>query len=745
MIKDGNYQYGIYEEIKDHIYNAFIEYYGKENEKAVREKLDRMEVSSFDDKEYVLAYYDKFIQKYRNEILNEFYHKLGIARLSIYDNVIWKENQNLSEAPINIAMLDNSYIDEYGFTDSSQKEIKDAKDNIINLVGSKIKENDNDIKLKTIHNIFNKCVRKIEDLHPCDVFKDVQKIDKNNAKYIAEFLYSINEDYIDIGEDYSVINSPDFKSSDTVDLLSDGLYFFDDLEMAGLSDAFSSVANEILKDKKTPQLDKIRLISDRLRYLLYLNTKFKNFTDDQIDNIDEIIKTTPFTKAEELYKEIMNEYNYQCQNYNPNSPVKLTEEEKKKAWEQGQFIPTSISDSIRGSRHFYNSYCQKGLGFVENMGDKYDSFKIMDAQGFSGMNSLMYEDEDIYHPQSEINIMDKYSVSFPTYIHTLVHELNHGMSHNLPYEVGKDYVNFKQGVGISCYRKNGNKLTKILSSTNTLNMLEYINDRQAQEITEILVPMLEESGYHFPSDFVLEEDTFDNDTYYQYFAFLLEDFYQMFHEELKDINVNPNISLNFDMYMGRSKLGAKYSKYKAMLDRKFNKNKYFTSGEVDMKHISKLNGLVQVFSDNIAEDIQYKMSTYQFKDKDNWENLPVDVQIKLDSLVKEKEKVMNAIKKDSAKKILIEVKNSEKEKNFDASLEEFMEDLKDNPELIDYISQKIDKKVLKEFLEDCDFEDIDIDENKPLDSKTLNNFLNYLKEHEEEFENENDEDFFQKN
>ncbi len=712
MIKDGNYKYGIYEDIKDHIYKAFIEYYGKENEKIVREKLDKSEVISFDDKEYVLDYYDAYIQKYRDEILNEFYHQLGIARLHIFDNFIWQENQKLSEAPINVAMLGGNYVDVCNFTELGQKEIETSRENIINLIGTKIKNNDNNYeKLKTIHNIFNKSVQKIENLHPCDVFKDVQKMNNNNAKYIAEYLRTINNDFIDIGSDIDIINSPDFNVSDVADLLSDGLYFFTDLESCGMSDSFSSLSNEILESKDTKEYIKIGIISDRLRYLLYFDTQFKYFTPEQIDDIDTLIKT-PKTKKEQkqLYTNIIEEYNYQCKNYNPDSPVKLTEEEKKKEWEKGQFIPASISDEIKSSRHFFSSYCQNGLGFVENMGNNFDIFKIMEEQDFSGMNGLIYEDEDMYHSLSQIGILEKYSVSFPTYIHTLVHELNHSMTHNYPYEVGKDYVNFKQGVGISSYGKEGNKITKILSSTNTLNMLEYINDRQAQEITEILIPMLENSGYHYPNDFVLAEDTYNNDTYYQYFNFLLEDFYQMFHDELKDINVDPKMSLNFDFYMGRSNTGAKLSKYKTLVDRKLNKNKYYTSGYVDINKISKLNGLVEVFSNNLAEDIQDSLTVSQFKNKENWKNLPFNTQFQLNILVQEKEKIMNNIKKDSAKKILIEAKNSKKEKNFDSNLEDFMEDLKDNPELIDYISQKIDKKVLKEFLKDCDSVDLDVDE-----------------------------------
>lgn len=685
MIKNGNYVDGIYDEIKTYIYEAFVEYYSKNAGKLksqvkniVQEKLDSVDFFTFNDKEYVEEYYDKFIMKYRDEILNKFFAVMEIDRDKKNDSVFWGKDETLSEANINIALLGGKDIDNSSYSEKGIEKIKNCRNTIADFCEfpkfrNKEKENFNNYRyLKTLHKKFLECVKEVERKHPCDVFTDIQRTEKNDKKCLLNYLKSINERVGNIlDDDIKTIKESTFDLAQVDDLVSQGIFFDTDLSKGGIIDAFTTDSCQLLDDKYTSCSQKIDIMCDRLMYLYCIDEdiRFKFFKREDIyllkHNLEHCKNKEEFT---ELIKNIKKEYEYQCL-YCKNSVMNtfkkdMTENEKCcfiDRWADGHFFDEELANDIRSQREHFYEVSRENLKYIPQEAEGLEIYDYMIEGDVSGINGALYRNNDLYKPFDMVVLLDKYSNNREGYINILVHELNHSMSRHKPYEITKDVIKDVANITHQATERDGNKVGEMICNTKTIDLQEYINERQAKQITNIVIDKLDKNKVKWPVDNVIDKEDKGIETFYDLYDFLFRDFYEFFEVDLKNLNIDESMDFSFEFLLPTTDKEMMLTNVHRLIFKAINKNRFYRSGLADMTYMTELNDLVDVFKKDIYPHLKKRSFNHQDLSKQkNIESLPLDIKLKVYDLVKKKNKIMNKIRDDYSKKLIIEEKANKK-------------------------------------------------------------------------------------
>lgn len=704
MIKNGNYKQGEYVEIGEYILDAFKEYYkdgckmpAEKVDNIVEEKLENTEYFTFNDRRYILEYYDRYITKYRKEILNKFYEKLGINRTNNLDKIIWEKGTTLSECNINVSTLGGCECESKtnDFSDEVQELIKEIRQDLLdNLVDKNIIKSKEDEyrEIKRLRNLFHDCIEEVENEHPCDVFKDVQQLVANEKKYIREFLEAINKDCGNVFDsDIATMKKPDFSLSELEELSANGLVFSYDLSTGGITDAFSSDKCELLSDRNVDEGTKIDILCDRLLYLYGLgdNIDFKYIDKNNIPLLKSILaKYTDKEDIKSMNKLIKKEYMYQCGrcnlsmlgekllNMNYSDKCEFADN-----WAEGHFLSEFVADKIRSQRDYYNRLINTNLKYLPEDQSMLALYEYTINNNSNGINSHIYEDGDMYKPFNLVYVLDGVVGNKEYYLSTMVHELNHTMAWHKPYEISKDYMKIVSGISHHINTHKGINVTGDVEVEDTSDLEEYINERQSKEITQILLKKLKDGNVKLYEDKIMK-GYFDNaGSFYDFYDFLFRDFYELFKSDLKLLNLDDGMQFSFDFLLPTNGGEKVYSDIKRWLNRKVNRSNYYTSGFVDNKNIIELSKLAMEY----REEIYPYQKNIPIKEMDlnngkNIEKLPVDIQMKVYKLIKKKNKIMDKIRQDYARKVKFESKKPQGESEIYANMGEdnqliFLEDL----------------------------------------------------------------------
>ena len=622
--------------------------------------------------------------KYRDEILDTFYKKLDIKRDLYLDSIIWSYGKPLSFAEINLAAIGGCCPEDFEFTVVSEMKIKNCRQDIYDYIGSELDDKDEKEKyriLKLFRKAFGDSVKEIEAKYPCDVFTDIDNLEKNIVGYSKAFLKEVDKYYALSEDDRKVLDKPDLDLLDIYNTDNNAIFMNCDLGFEGSIEAFTSDNTELLEDVNANENSKLEIIIDRLIFLAdNTDAQFHYFEKDSIYDLRNRLNAPADNKSRQaIVSQIFAEYDYQRDNFVLNDRIKLDTKSKIKAWSHGEFVPSVIADSIEGQRKLYASLCQKNLMYYKTIADNMEEYKDVIVRNFEGLNQRYYKNNSIYKPFSKIFLKEENaSIDINTYLATLVHELNHSMTLSMPYEISKKYFKTKTNITHNLTEHKNLSVGNFVDSTTTDQFEEYINERQTQEIMPILHKILEDNNVELDNDGILDKPSSFSKIHYNFYEFLLEDFYELFLDELKTINVEDNFEFNFDFSMpvnnGEKIVEMITRKFKRIFGRK----KYFCNGLVDIHYISELGALVDYFNEEIVPFIaRANITTEEFKDRRNWLRLPKAIQMKLFALLKKKEKLMAKIHRDlmTKKEYLDKDPEAEENEHF-VSLSEFMDNYK---------------------------------------------------------------------
>ena len=103
MIYNGNYKNDTTNDVYQIIYEAFVEFYGKQFKSEIKERFERIRFEIYHSRDEIVEYYTNYISKFRDKILDRFYEKCKIERDEKLDNILFGKNTLINETILNVA------------------------------------------------------------------------------------------------------------------------------------------------------------------------------------------------------------------------------------------------------------------------------------------------------------------------------------------------------------------------------------------------------------------------------------------------------------------------------------------------------------------------------------------------------------------------------------------------------------------------------------------------------------------
>lgn len=457
----------------DQIIDAFVAFYGEERRNEIEERFRNTQILKFSSV-FTLA---EHIRMVKESILKELY---GIP-----------EDKYLGfgvDTLINFLTKKDTFAFEY-----MSKDIKAI------MFGENVTSADEAFQKfqEGSYPKLNEFLKKYDDLKPIlspyeKIVEDENlKASKTREKYyqmfINEFSYLIPEDE---KKHYQQLNFPGKKMQ---------VYF--DVSLFDNGHCFDDKHEELLDDEKTPSYKKDSVIRDRLRFLEAFGYKFASY--------DECLKDEKCVQFIKESREI-------CQ--------KIAERKS----ELYRLLTIEITENIDDYQQCRHAINEKNY---VNKNDSLGPF-VYESIGVSccEVNYTIKEGQMVMTPLVLINS------GASDFDCTVIHELNHALefhtteldSKHCSNYCGWDYDSFK----FKDHQDHEQLIYKGISRKYEL-LSEYVNDRIAQEVTDIM---------HGKGDYIMDNKRSNNTSSYMCVRFLVEKFYQ----EFKDIIIASRSHGNID-------------------------------------------------------------------------------------------------------------------------------------------------------------------------------------------------------
>lgn len=506
MVVNGNYVFLDFEKAKPFLIDVLCRYYGYENEEEIKIKLDNTTYHGWHDYRNVVDNYNIQIEKYRDEIVSEFYKLMEMEENERITEILFPKENPITNSIINIACDGGEDLDN-DFTLNAIKDIENCRD----LLSKIFKIDKNDEYFENILNIkksLNTAIKKIEKKYPCDVFNDTRVIFDNRRKIFQKYLKCLSELGINIVvSDGIAVGREDFDDSYLYNMDSYSIYFDNEFLDDGLISCF-------LQDNldELSLFERYSTLMGKLRFLYYSHVDFK-----YIDDLSDIHCNQEGLNL--LYKE----YNYQKNHYQQLNSFSYDEEDRKKEWKKGNFLPKNLAQAIENTRN----ELQNELFFrCKN----FDNFKRCNLEySLDGLTSYHFNENDHMKPYYNIYVNED-SGDLDYVLSILMHEINHVMGFS-PMGMGKDnYLQCKEGLNIMSF----NFMEKFTQEgyywdeDEEMTILrENIVQRMARELTELYLK-------HYKNPYSQTEMTRVDHSEYEDYDFITEDFYEVAYKLLKE-------------------------------------------------------------------------------------------------------------------------------------------------------------------------------------------------------------------
>ena len=577
MIKEGNYSWLDYESFKPQLIDVFTEYYGNEHVNTIDSRVNSIKYVPYHTFEYVNEYYKRFIMRYRDDILNNFFAVTKMKRNPDRESVLLPADaESLDDSDL-LTLVDPSifYMQEGGITKETLQKLEKMKKKACGQFGIHLTDPKVDEKLVKIRNLLIGAIKQTERDHPCDVFNDMQTLDNNyNRAYRELLLYAQKLGFDFSTEDRKIINTSSNLMLDKNRLDSDGIFFHYDISMPGVMDAYTSIANEILNKKGKGQEDtKYLIYFKRLEYMRICGVSFATM------NMDDFTVINPAILSDETKKMLETEYLYQMEHGEdiPEIPSDIADklEIKRKGLVDMLFDNCKFDENLRPTRPYgYDHSSESSTQFFmvpENKRGK-----------VSRMGRFIYfcEDENIT-PESRLSNM--------------LHESNHALSNHL---LVKNYRQGEERTGLEVQDVDifGNDIVASTGYDPFIRaIMENSNEKQTKELLDLFIKKF---GNVMPtSDIQIPQHEFV--ALYRYSDFLTQEFYSIFGTAIKRFNVDPDYDIYFKKSVSDTLLGRLKGHITRKIDRRFRPDEYAgETGVLDYEKVRRLGALISDWEQN---------------------------------------------------------------------------------------------------------------------------------------------------
>lgn len=624
MIVDGNYKFLDFEKVKPRLINIFCKFYGEEYRNEIKNKLDAVKYNGFHVFSEVVEYYNEYIQKFKKEIIEQFFIELGVT----YDDHLVKElfpNEDDFLANIILVACEGGEDIDDSYSENVRKNILESREklkNIFNLGEDKIYH-----KIKKLKKALYSAVDYVESNHDCDVFRDVRSIRESKRNVFKKYLCEL----CDLGFNLKITDgimagSEDFDDSNFYDLDSYPIYFGNEYLDEGIAYYFTYDLEE-----DATFSEKFDFIYSRLMFLEYSGVEFK-YIDGDIDDVEK-----DYSGLELLEKE----YDYQKKHFTHlNTFVCEDEEEWKKDWKKGFFMPKYMAESLEYTREEYqNKIFSKCKHF-----EFYKKYKF--NIGIDGSTTFHFDKDKGMAPYFNVFINE----SVPDYdyiLSTLIHELNHVLGF-YPVMITDNSIECKEGVSMISFEY----LNKVDEEK---ERWDYDEDAYLEEVQENILERLAKEMFdlyikEYENPYIGDRDKKKVECEYAIFDFITEDLYKknqkLFRQGIISMS-HDNLYYDSDGYY--EKKGPIGSLIRKISDKLFirqdeKRNKF------SVKDLQRVGELIRYFEKEILYFVALKGVTVEEIENGEYKNkLSPDESERLSDLLTERDRLNKLLVEEKGK------------------------------------------------------------------------------------------------
>ncbi|MBQ7352230.1 MAG: hypothetical protein IJW59_05185 [Clostridia bacterium] len=627
MIKDGNYYFLNFNELKDQLVDVFREYYDN-NPDIVEERIRNCGYVPYLDEAFIADYHCQYIALFKDDIVDAFLKKIGMkdAPQEVRDFVI----DGTGKSKLLGAILEGDNVDGGFYLDQEYRKNR----LLYKELASKYFGVDKD-DLSALQGLARKLddtMREFDNSCKSDVTRDIQRIEINRVNQLQAYLTSVAAEYVGVSDkDEDLLGKPEFDWIDAENLDSKYVLYGSAIDEPGLIASFTTQAEQAMNISLE---NRISILKNRLKYYvvqlnaengMMLVSKQELFQGKKVKDQEDF--------AERLSAQI-DAFEIACPDY---------------------VVTRDFADAIEELRAQYARDVYTGCRFAKNINRRINGYvhaieggeveDFLTLMSYTAMNKDM-PTNDIYFNESEYYDAD-------SLLSNLIHEVNHAVSHGpaIPTEE-KDVYEVRYGIRklYTKLDKDAETMTKAFDKNESvMKVEENINERISKDILKKFLEKypnpFEDSDFQFngKKEFVC---------LYDYWNFLTEDFYQAFIEVIKEHRINSEYDMFFkEGVMPTGKIKTMMNYISKVYRRTFNKAEISKSGVVDYEKVVELGKLISAFETEIMPKLrELEIDLECFKNKgENFKTLPIKTRQRLEQISSSAKKIFDEILEDYKK------------------------------------------------------------------------------------------------
>lgn len=618
MIKNGNYEFLNFDEVKDQLVDAIVEFHEGKYKNIITEKINSIVYLPFLRPKNIYKYYNQLITKYKDEVIAEFTKLTGYPFLSPkISNIVWSKEESYS--PLLQCIQDGDSLETMPTLDPKNKEkLLQCREDLYKFFN--LKGEDRFAQLQNLARLVKKAIKKVEENHPCDVFNDINKYEQNKLTALQMFLTSVvKTGYSFTDKDKEIINNPNIDVIDVVNLDSYNILFNKHVGNQGLYFYFTAECEEIINQNTdlfyVEEILKGRLYFWMLMYGDEICNSFKYIT------MKELTEETSPKERKSIIGKLIKELD--------ELPIEKSEMKH----------VCSYADVVEGCRERYTGDLYSGCKFASyvqyyNTGET-DLFKepiwiTYTENKYSlkdQVNYILFDESDLQSVNNLINNL----------IHEVYHVIRRGAT-NLD-KTGKTAVE-SFGISLNTRKFEDGRVSDYCQiwDENVLQLEENINERMSKEISDIFIKK-------YPNPYKESDLNCKDDepfvVYYDLYNFITEKFYSTYKEYLKE---SPFQEENGLYYSNEQQPLTIKDFIKQSITSKAKRiltpNAFSEKGRLDFYKVDKLSGVITDFEMNVRPFIEdYEILSFEDLNDKSLDKLPTEIRWYMEDLKRKGENV----------------------------------------------------------------------------------------------------------
>lgn len=705
MIKNGKYEYLDFGSHKELFKNLFTEFYGEEYRDVISKRIDSIIYFPYTDPEDVYEYYNQSMNLVSDEIIQEFKKLMGISKItSEMAELLW--DKKTMSSPLVSAINEGYHLE------TMKVDNEDTRDKIVSFREKAYEvfdlHDDNKFEvLKEIVRIFNSAKRIVMECHDCEIMRDIKKYQQNKLTSLQGFLTKLAKMGVPFTDyDYEIITKNDFDMVDAEGLDCNHILFNHSVNNRGLAYYF------------TPECDN-KLLNNEDMYevagILQKRLKFWALSLEEEEN--------PFTYVS--VDEVMGQ-DYSLDLYDFISRMRIELSILEKNHPEYNYI-NLLAGAIEGVRESACEELYSGCQFAKNINKMHEG-SVYDPLEFKWVTYLKNEDNKIDKPTNYIYFRESSNYNLEGLLRNLIHEINHVVRRSVPYkDKSGEFAVERIGINVSGKTVNSDGVIdgrKYSWNSSIMDIEENINEHLSLEILQLYWDKYTENIFE-DNDLPSLNKVKDYSTMYQYWDFIVKDFYNEYKEEIKKYPLDNSFNIFYENDRPAfSEKEAKENYAKIRFRRIVTPNYFSEEGVVSYLKMALLSELIKTFKEKVLPVINRKyISIADFQDEKSKDfcSLPLETRELIEGIKYQAKEIYTSMLEDElvAKEYREKLKSGEMESGFRPALKETVADkiksITDRKsKLVNNFSEFVNFKKSKKTYEDInELEIIDLNEEVP--------------------------------